>query len=68
MKSLYLSCLLTFCCLCLHAQEYTIKGLVKTYHPPFTPWNQARPDAHEALGLDNFCMAEYDAECVIRLK
>lgn len=39
--------------------EAPVQGLIKTYHTPFRPWSKQDADAHEALGLDDFCMAEY---------
>lgn len=36
-----------------------IEGLVKTYKKPFSTYNNDNKDAHEALGLDDFCMASY---------
>lgn len=39
-----------------------VEGLVKTYRRPFSPWSPARDDAHEALGLEDFCMARFDEQ------
>lgn len=37
-----------------------VKGLVKNYHKPFTIFDQANnPNAHEALGKENYCMGKY---------
>ncbi|WP_238937533.1 ABC transporter substrate-binding protein [Pseudoalteromonas sp. S16_S37] len=36
-----------------------ISGLIKTYRSPFSPWSEKHDDAHEALGLEDFCMAQY---------
>lgn len=36
-----------------------VKGLIKTYHQPFTAFNTSHPDAHEALGIDDLVMAYY---------
>lgn len=36
-----------------------VQGLIKTYHKPFQAWSEQHPDAHEALKLDNFCMAQF---------
>jgi branched-chain amino acid transport system substrate-binding protein len=44
----------------LEQLQQPIEGLVKTYRQPFSPWSPARDDAHEALGLEDFCMAQYD--------
>lgn len=38
-----------------------IPGLIKDYKKPFSQWSQTITDAHEALKLEDFCMAEYDA-------
>ncbi len=45
-----------------------VEGLVKTYQQPFTPFTPANTDAHEALGLQDLCMAEYTPEGVIKVK
>ena len=37
-----------------------VEGLVKTYRQPFARWSPTQHDAHEALGLDDFCMARFD--------
>ena len=37
-----------------------VEGLVKTYRKPFGVFTVENDDAHEALGLDDFCMAGYD--------
>ncbi len=37
-----------------------ISGLVKTYQKPFDVYSESNPDAHEALGSDDYCMAYYD--------
>lgn len=44
-----------------------VPGLLKTYHRPFQPWRTEHPDAHEALGLQDYCMARYDSNGHIRL-
>ena len=44
-----------------------VVGLVKTYNPPFTPLNSNNNDGHEALGLDDFCMAHYDSKGLIHV-
>ncbi len=44
-----------------------VKGLVKTYHPPFQPWKSSLTDAHEALGVENLCLAEYDENGIARI-
>ncbi|CAH9050030.1 hypothetical protein PSECIP111951_00105 [Pseudoalteromonas holothuriae] len=37
-----------------------VVGLIKTYEVPFSTWSADNDDAHEALGLADFCMAKYD--------
>lgn len=44
-----------------------VEGLVKTYQRPFSPFTPATPDAHEALGLEDLCMARYTADNAIEL-
>ena len=39
-----------------------IQGLIKTYQRPFTAWQSDNPDAHEALGLSDLCMANYEQD------
>jgi len=36
-----------------------VQGLIKVYNKPFSLWNEKQPDAHEALRLENFCMAGF---------
>ncbi len=44
----------------LEALQQPVEGLVKTYRRPFGPWSPTDHDAHEALGLEDFCMARFD--------
>ena len=39
-----------------------VQGLVKNYDKPFSIYSDAKDDAHEALGLSDFCMAHYGAD------
>ena len=39
--------------------DIPIQGLIKTYERPFSLFSQDNPDAHEALNIDNYCMAQY---------
>lgn len=39
-----------------------VGGLLKIYSAPFSAWSTDDQDAHEALGLDDFCMATYDKD------
>lgn len=36
-----------------------VEGLIKTYQKPFGIFDQKHPDAHEALGIEDFVMAHY---------
>ena len=36
-----------------------VEGLIKTYKKPFDVFSESNPDAHEALGLKDLCMAHY---------
>lgn len=36
-----------------------VEGILATYDPPFRPYVPEDPDAHEALGADDFCMARF---------
>lgn len=45
-----------------------VQGLIKTYSRPFTPYSTDFPDAHEALGYENFRMAYYTNKGQIALK
>lgn len=36
-----------------------VKGLIKTYNKPFSVFSNANPDAHEALGAGDLCMAQF---------
>ncbi|MCF2857023.1 ABC transporter substrate-binding protein [Pseudoalteromonas sp. SMS1] len=38
-----------------------VVGLIKTYQRPFTKWSANNPDAHEALGLSDLCMAYFQS-------
>ncbi|KAF7764348.1 branched-chain amino acid transport system substrate-binding protein [Pseudoalteromonas citrea] len=40
--------------------QQPVNGLIKTYKTPFSQWEKTNPDAHEALGLDDICMASFD--------
>lgn len=51
----------------LESASLTAKGLIKEYKGPFSKWSKDTPDAHEALGLEDFCMAHFgpDNEVII---
>lgn len=42
--------------------EAPVQGLVKEYDKPFSVFDNNKIDAHEALGLDDLCMAHYGAD------
>ncbi len=44
-----------------------VQGLVKNYNKPFSVYSDEQNDAHEALGMDDFCMANYgpDNEIIV---
>lgn len=39
-----------------------VNGLIKEYKQPFSPWTTSNTDAHEALGVDDLCMANYKTD------
>lgn len=43
----------------LEKLETPVRGLVKTYVRPFGVFDEAHPDAHEALSIDDLTMARY---------
>jgi branched-chain amino acid transport system substrate-binding protein len=43
----------------LESLQKPVQGLIKNYNKPFTTWNENNQDAHEALRLENFCMASF---------
>lgn len=47
--------------------QQPVQGLVKNYVKPFEKYSPERPDAHEALGIADYCMAFYgeDDEVVV---
>ncbi|MDH5723764.1 MAG: ABC transporter substrate-binding protein [Alphaproteobacteria bacterium] len=52
----------------LESLNAPVEGLIKTYKAPFSPWTSDHDDAHEALGLDDFCMAQYGPENQVFVK
>lgn len=44
----------------LESLSEPVAGLMRTYRKPFAAFAAATPDAHEALGLDDMCMARWD--------
>ncbi|WP_223303716.1 ABC transporter substrate-binding protein [Colwellia psychrerythraea] len=47
--------------------EQPVKGLLKTYHRPFTPYSEAQLNAHEALTMEEYAMGEYTSDNEINL-
>ncbi len=43
----------------LETLEDPVVGLIKTYESPFSTYAESKPDAHEALGREDICMAAY---------
>lgn len=44
----------------LQRLERPVEGILGTYAPPFEPYQMGRIDAHEALGVDDLCLAAFD--------
>ncbi|WP_415900965.1 ABC transporter substrate-binding protein [Neptuniibacter sp. QD48_11] len=51
----------------LEALNTPVKGLIKTYHKPYSTFTQSNLDAHEALGLSDLCMAKFTPGGVIEV-
>jgi len=43
----------------LESLQKPVQGLIKEYDRPYSAWNEQQQDAHEALRLENFCMATF---------
>jgi branched-chain amino acid transport system substrate-binding protein len=43
----------------LESLQQPVQGLIKEYDKPFSTWSEQQQDAHEALRLENFCMANF---------
>ncbi|PKG81406.1 hypothetical protein CXF85_18215 [Colwellia sp. 75C3] len=43
----------------LESLQQPVQGLIKEYDKPFSKWSEQHQDAHEALRLENFCMATF---------
>ncbi|MFT5760056.1 MAG: branched-chain amino acid transport system substrate-binding protein [Alteromonadaceae bacterium] len=43
----------------LESLKHPVQGLIKEYNQPFSSWREQQDDAHEALRLENFCMAKF---------
>lgn len=46
----------------LEGLEEPVNGLIKRYEKPFSVYSADNTDAHEALGLKDFCMAKYGSD------
>jgi branched-chain amino acid transport system substrate-binding protein len=53
--------------LALERIKNPVQGLVKLYEQPFKPYLVSSPDAHEALGVDDLAMGQFDENGLIRL-
>lgn len=51
----------------LEQLKQPVSGLIKRYQKPFSRYSQDNPDAHEALGKEDFAMARYGANGEIQL-
>lgn len=45
--------------------ETPVEGILKTYSPPFAPYSEDARDAHEALGVEDLCMAAFTENGVL---
>jgi len=43
----------------LESLQQPVQGVIKEYNKPFSLWSAQQTDAHEALRLENFCMATF---------
>jgi branched-chain amino acid transport system substrate-binding protein len=43
----------------LETLDAPVMGILKQYNPPFERYSAKTPDAHEALGLDDLCLARF---------
>jgi branched-chain amino acid transport system substrate-binding protein len=53
--------------LALESLSQPIPGLIKEYNQPFSEFSTNNPDAHEALGANDLCMAIYDQDDAVKL-
>lgn len=44
-----------------------VEGLIKRYKKPFSVFSKNKPDAHEALSKDDYCMAKFDTNNKIHI-
>jgi branched-chain amino acid transport system substrate-binding protein len=52
----------------LESLRQPVEGLIKTYHRPFSSYDSAHPDAHEALDSSDWTLGRYAADGTIRLE
>lgn len=46
-----------------------VEGLITTYRKPFSPYDpKTSPNGHDALGVNQYCMAHYDQDGTIMIK
>ncbi|WP_247687360.1 ABC transporter substrate-binding protein [Pseudoalteromonas luteoviolacea] len=45
----------------LESLNTPVAGLIKTYQKPYSKWSAQNPDAHEALGIEDLCMAYFES-------
>jgi branched-chain amino acid transport system substrate-binding protein len=45
----------------LEQLHHPVEGILKTYSMPFAPYTAQTPDAHEALGLGDMCLARFNS-------
>lgn len=43
----------------LQELEAPVEGILNLYDPPFEPYSETAPDGHEALGLNDLCLAQF---------
>jgi len=53
--------------LALESLQQPVQGLIKKYDKPFSQWSEQKTEAHEALRLENFCMASFGEYNQIKL-
>jgi branched-chain amino acid transport system substrate-binding protein len=52
----------------LESLKQPVQGLIKEYNKPFSKWSEQKQDAHEALMLENFCMASFGLQNQINVQ
>lgn len=46
----------------LEQLETPVEGILRTYIAPFAQWSPDNPDAHEALGVNDLCLAAFQRD------